>query len=128
MLGTVWARGCIRMCVAAATACCLLAIAPGCERRSYSQDTPDDVIASAVEMIKNGDTDRLGDLVYADTPEMRMFLDRLGALFGSMQGLAAACQEKFPQELAAMREEAAKRAAEGKGNGLLSALMTAGNN
>jgi hypothetical protein len=100
-----------------------VAMAGGCgKKRAYSQATPDDVIRSAVEMVKNKDTKQLGDLVYADSPEMRIFLDRLGDLFGHMQSLAGEVEKRFPKEMAEMRERAAKAAAEGKADPLLSAL------
>lgn len=99
----------------------------GCERkRGYRQDTPDDVIQSAVEMVKNGDTQRLGDLIYADSPEMRFFLNRLGELFGHMQKLAGAAGQRFPEEMAALKAKAAKAAAEGKADPLLSAVSAMG--
>lgn len=98
----------------------------GCGRRpTYSQATPDDVIRSAVAMVKNGDTARLGDLIYADSPEMRVFLDRLGQLFGRMQKLATAVEKRFPAEMAALKEQAAKAAAEGKPDSLLAAVSAA---
>lgn len=97
----------------------------GCERkRTYSQARPDDVIRSAVEMVKNKDTKRLGELVYADTPEMRFFLDRLGDLFGRMQVLAAAVEKRFPAEMAEMKQRAADAAAAGKVDPLLAALSS----
>lgn len=99
-----------------------------CERKqaTYRQDTPDDVIQSAVEMVKNGDTRRLGDLIYADSPEMRVFLTRLGDLFGHMQKLAGAAGKKFPDELVALKAKAAQAAAEGKADPLLSAVSAMG--
>lgn len=97
-----------------------------CGRRpTYSQATPDDVIRSAVDMVRNGDTARLGDLIYADSPEMRVCLDRLGVLFGRMQMLARAVEERFPAEMAAMKEQAARAAAEGKPDSLLAAISSA---
>lgn len=97
----------------------------GCNRkRTYSQATPDDVIRSAVEMVKNKDTKRLGDLVYADTPEMRFFLDRLGELFGRMQVLAAAVEKRFPAEMAELKQKAADAAAAGKVDPLLAAISS----
>lgn len=98
----------------------------GCSRkRSYSQATPDDVVRSAVDMVKNGDTAELGDLVYADSPEMRVFLNRLGDLFGHMQVLAKAVEKQFPLEMAELKEKAAKAAAEGKPDSLLGAIASA---
>jgi len=103
-----------------------LACLAGCERRKdYSQDTPNDVIRSAVEMVRDGQTQRLPDLIAADNDEMRRMLDRLGVLFGNMQKLAAAAQERFPDDMAKIRAQAEKEAAEGGANPILSALSSA---
>lgn len=103
-----------------------LASLVGCERRKdYSQDTPNDVIRSAVEMVRDGQTQRLPDLIAADNDEMRRMLDRLGVLFGNMQKLAAAAQERFPEDMARIRAQAEKEAAEGGANPILSALSSA---
>lgn len=97
----------------------------GCERkRTYRQETPDDVIQSALEMVKAGDTERLSDLVYADSPEMRALLNRLGVLFGHMQELARAAEARFPEEMAALKAKAAQAAAEGRPDPLLGALAS----
>ena len=67
----------------------VLGLAAGCDRPTvYSQETPDDVIRSAAEMIRNGETQRLPDLIAADNDEMRRMLNRLGVLFGNMQQLS----------------------------------------
>lgn len=101
----------------------VLGLAAGCDRPTvYSQETPDDVIRSAAEMIRNGETQRLPDLIAADNDEMRRMLNRLGVLFGNMQQLAKSSQERFPDEMAKIRAEAERRAAAGEGNPILSAL------
>lgn len=105
-----------------------LAFSPGAgcgRKRSYSQSTPDDVVRSAVEMVKNGDTKQLGQLIYADSAEMRIFLDRLGDLFGHMQLLAAAVDQKFPAEMEELKRKAAEAVAQGKADPLLSAVAGA---
>lgn len=100
-------------------------VVAGCERKQeYPQGTPDEVIASAVEMVKRGETSRLTGLVYADSPEMRVVLDRLGRLLENMQGLSAAARERFPEEFAKMRAEAEAAAASGKSTTLLGTLMS----
>lgn len=73
---------------------------------SYKQETPAEVIASAMEMIKTGRADKLPTLVYADSPEMRGVLNRLGGLFGAMQELAGAMAQRFPAEIAKYKAEA----------------------
>jgi len=102
-----------------------LACLGGCDRpQSYSQDTPNEVISSAVQMIREGQTQRLPDLIAADNDEMRRMLDRLGVLFGNMQKLAVAAQERFPEDMAKIKAEAEKAAASGEANPLLEALRS----
>lgn len=99
----------------------------GCDRpKKYSQETPDDVLRSAAEMIRDGQTQRLPDLIHADNEQMRRMLDQLGRLFGNMQKLAAAAQQRFPDDMAKMKEEAERRAASGAANPLLAGLMGEG--
>lgn len=112
---TTWIAGVLW--IAAAAMLC------GCSReKEYSQDTPDDVLRSAVAMIQDGQTQRLPDLIAADNDEMRRMLDRLGVLFGNMQELAAAAQERFPEDLAKIKAAAQ---ADG-GNSILDALRSGG--
>ncbi len=85
----------------------------GCERKpTYSQKTPDDVVASAVKMVKNNDAKHLADLFYAEGPEMRSVLNRLGSLFEKLQLLAAQVQQRMPDEVAALKAQAMDSAAE----------------
>lgn len=85
----------------------------GCERKpNYSQKTPDDVVASAVKMVKANDARRLADLVYAEGPEMRAVLNRLGSLFEKLQLLAAQIQLRMPQEVAQLKAEGIDAATE----------------
>ena len=98
-----------------------------CNRpKQYSQETPDDVLRSAVEMIRDGQTQRLPDLIHADNEQMRRMLDQLGRLFGNMQKLAVATQQRFPDEMAKMKAEAERRAASGAQNPLLAQLAGSG--
>lgn len=86
----------------------------GVGKRSYSQATPDDVIKSAVLMVKNGDARLLPDLVYAENEEMRGTLKRLGILLGHVQKLAGAIKEKFPADMERYKKEAEAALASGK--------------
>lgn len=104
----------------------LAVVLPGMRRNvAYSQGTPDDVIQSAVAMIKNGDAHRLGDLVYADSKEMRDALSKLGELFKHMQQLSKAVEQRFPEDIARMKQRAAEAAAEGKPDSLIALLQQA---
>lgn len=97
---------------------------PG-SKREYAASTPDDLIASAFEAIERGETDRLSDFVYAPTPEFRAALDRLGGLLGSLSDLAAALNERFPADVAKLKEEAARGGGPGLGS-LLGAVTGGG--
>jgi len=98
--------------------------AGGCSRRPrYSQETPDDVIKSAVAMIKNGDTRKLASLIYADSPEMRGVLNQFGRMLESMQKLSVASAQRFPAEFAKLQEDAAAAAEDPKNKTLIASMM-----
>jgi hypothetical protein len=101
------------------------ALLGACDRGpiGYDQSTPDNVVKSAVQMVKDNQARSLSTLIYAESPDMRATLTRLGKLFENMQKLSKAAQERFPDEFAKLREDAQKAAADGKPNALLSAIM-----
>lgn len=88
----------------------------------YSQGSPDDLVASAVSMVKNGDAKLLTRLIYADNDEMRKSLNRLGVLLDHMQGLAKAINRQFPEDIARYRAEAEQAAKDGKTPAIMAAL------
>ncbi|HYE01837.1 MAG TPA: hypothetical protein VD963_01245 [Phycisphaerales bacterium] len=95
----------------------------GCEERpAYSQRSPDDVVRSAVSMVRDGQASQLSRLVLADSAPMRAVLDRLGVFLGNLQVLARALQERFPSEVAALRERARQAGASEQG-GLLASVF-----
>lgn len=94
-------------------------------RRTYSQATPDAVLESAMLMVKNGDARLLTKLIYADSPEMRQTLNRLGLLLQNMQGLAGEIQRSFPEEIAAYRAKTEQELKEGKTPAFLAAISGA---
>lgn len=96
--------------IALLAAAALVALAPACTR--YDQSTPEAVIVAAKEMVKDGHAERLPDLVYAESKDMRDLLSRLGGVLGTLQDLARDVQVAFPEEIEAYKrqaEEAAKR-------------------
>ncbi len=95
----------------------------GVGKRYYSQATPDDVVKSAVLMVKNGDARLLPDLIYADNEEMRGSLKRLGVLLGHMQNLAGAIRKKFPEDIERYRKDAEDAIANGKPPAALAGLV-----
>lgn len=92
-------------------------------RPSYSQSTPDDVLKTAVAMIKNGDTQRLTDLLYADSPEMRSVLNQLGKLLASMQRLSVSSAKRFPAEFQKLQDDALKAAEDPKNKSLVGQIF-----
>lgn len=118
--GWVWA--------AVLALCCLFVGACGKPPQKYDQSTPDNVIKSAVAMVKDNQARELSNLIYAESPDMRGTLTRLGKLFEGVQALSKTAQERFPEEFAKLREDALKAAADGKPSGLISAMLSSQNN
>ncbi len=98
-------------------------VIPCCGRSDeYSQSTPEDVLASVIAMVKNGEPGKLPRLIYADSREYRTVLNRLGTLLDSLQGLAVAMRERFPDDVKRLRDELVKA----DGQGLLGSLAGGG--
>ncbi len=99
----------------------------GCERkRTQRQGTPDDVVKSAVAMVKNNDAKQLSNLFYAGSPEERVLMDKLwGAVRAPAATFRAAAGKRWPEEYAKLQEEAMKSASE-KSPGLLMMLAQGG--
>lgn len=114
-------------CALAVLAAVVALNAGGCSRKKqYSQRTPEELIASAVQMIKDGKSQQLTDLVYADSPEMRAMLNNMGKLFGNMQSMSKAAQERFPEELAKLKDQAAQAIADGEATNFLNQMVSGG--
>lgn len=91
----------------AATLCVLALLLGGCKRpKTYPQSTPEETVQSAVEMVKDGQARQLSRLIYAESPEMRTVLDRLGVLFGNLQALSKAAAARWPDDLAKLQAKA----------------------
>lgn len=75
-------------------------------RVDYPQDTPERVLESAYQMLADERADHLPDLLYAESPEVRGVFNRLGRLLGNLQELATVIQQRFPEDVAAVREDA----------------------
>ena len=83
---------------------CVLAFTAGCDRGGdYAQPTPEDVFESARAMVQAGDHERLHELLWTDDPRERAVYLRLGRAFGALAELAAAVDEKFPEDVEALR-------------------------
>jgi hypothetical protein len=76
------------------------------------QSTPDETIATARAMLLAGEGERLHELVYANSDDMRMFLNRTGRMLGNLETLSTSIQTRWPEEVAKLKaraEEAAKK-------------------
>lgn len=84
----------------------------------YDQDTPQAVLASARQMVLDGRASHLTRLIYADSPQLRQWLDDIGVLLGSLQVLGQEVQRAFPEEVARLRAEAEEAARRGQASTL----------
>lgn len=101
----------------------LVAIVLGaCSSKDPDQGSPEATIASARAFVEAGTPERLPDLVYADTPEMRRLLNTAGRLLGNVDELAREVSATFPHEVAQIRERAAEDAKAGKASSLIGQL------
>lgn len=78
----------------------------GRSRIEYPRSTPEEALESAWAMVRDRNAERLSELLYSDSDEMRAVLARLGRLFGNLQALAAEINEAFPEEVAQLRANA----------------------
>ncbi|MGQ0629104.1 MAG: hypothetical protein ACT4PL_13525 [Phycisphaerales bacterium] len=90
---------------------------------TFKQETPDDVLRAAVEMVKMGRADQLPTLIYAESMEMRAVLNRLGGLTGSLQGLAGTIAGRFPGEVARYKAEAEEAAKSEKTRSVVDSIL-----
>lgn len=96
-----------------------------CERKpSYSQKSPEAVVETAVLMVKNGDVQLLTQLIYAESKEGRIVLQRTGQLFKSLSLLAKDLEAKFPGEVGELKAKAEQAAKDGKASGLIGELVS----
>lgn len=93
-------------------------------RAGYDQSTPEGVIKTARLMVEEGHADRLGELIYADSPEWRELYLRLGELLGEVQKLADSVREAMPEEVAQVQKDALEAAQEGRASNFIQQVMT----
>ncbi|MGD9690375.1 MAG: hypothetical protein AB7K52_13845 [Phycisphaerales bacterium] len=89
----------------------------------YERASADDLIKSAVAMIRNGEASRLVELFHVERVEAKTVLRRVGELLGSMQSLGGAVADRFPDEVARLRDEAVKKAGETNAAGSIAAAL-----
>lgn len=90
----------------------------------YDRSTPEETIAAAKQVVSEGRADRLGRFIYAENEDMRRLMNRFGVFLGNVQKLGNTVQEKFPDEIAAMRRAAEEAAARGETTNFFSQLAT----
>lgn len=83
-----------------------------------SADSPDALIDSAFAVVEAGRADLLADLLHAPSDDFRLVLDQAGLLLLDLQRFAALLAERYPGEIAEIREQAASG-----GGGALAALQ-----
>lgn len=88
--------------------------------KDYPRDTPGAVIESLFRALEAGEARLIPRFVHAETEEQRLVLAELSRLFGSLQTLATTIQERFPQDVARIRAQAAG------GRGFTGVLRAAG--
>ncbi|GJQ28147.1 MAG: hypothetical protein HBSAPP03_00310 [Phycisphaerae bacterium] len=95
----------------------------GCESKG-PRDTPEGTILALKETILEGRADRIGDFFYAEDPEMRKLMRRLGVFLGNVQKMGTSVQAKFPDEVAALKAQAEEAAKNGKATSFLSQMTS----
>lgn len=94
-----------------------------CSRDPYPQGTPEETLASAQLMVKNGEAEKLPRLIHADNPDMRRWLNTVGRLLGDVEALAKTINDKYPGEVAELRRKAEEAAKEGRATSLVGQLV-----
>ncbi len=107
-----------RTCLVAAAA---VAVLLGCEKK-LDRSSPEATIATARQLVEEGDARRLADLIYADTPQMRQVYSDLGVVMGHLQELGLAIRDAFPKEVEAMQARAEAAAKSGQATSLLAQI------
>lgn len=111
--------------ILSAAAIASLTALSGCGK-SYPQASPEALIASAQEMVQDGQAHKLVDLIYAENEPTRALYNRVGVLLGHLQILGAQIQEAYPEELEKLRKEAQAAAERGEVPNFLARLTQAG--
>lgn len=112
--------------VVLALALLLAIVLPACDRSpAYSQATPNDVIRSAAQMIKDNRADLLPNLLYAENDEMRRLYRAMGTFLKHTQELAQSLQAKFPEEVNKLKKQAEEAAKKGQATTLFGQIAQA---
>lgn len=96
----------------------------GCgEGVSPKQSTPEETMATARAFLTADEGERLHELVYATSPDMRQFLSRSGRMLGNLEKLSDVIQQKWPEDVARLQQRAEEAAKAGKPTGLLGQVV-----
>jgi len=101
----------------------VVAMLAGCSKE-YGRNTPEATITTARQMILNGDGKRLGELIYADNEDEARLMRRLGRMLGNLNELGDAIQERFPEDVAKLKERAEESAKSGKGGTMVNRVFS----
>ena len=83
------------------------------------QQTPDAAIDSVFMLVDQGKPGRIAELIAAPNDDVRVVVQRIGALLDGLHALSVAMQERFPAEVETLRADAAR----GRSGGGLGALL-----
>ncbi len=81
-----------------------LLLRPGLPSVPMNTDSPDALVDSAFAVVEAGRADLLADLIYAPDDDFRLVLDQFGLLLLDLQRLATLLAERYPDDIAALRE------------------------
>ncbi|MEZ6233068.1 MAG: hypothetical protein R3B68_02655 [Phycisphaerales bacterium] len=93
-------------------------------RAGYDQTTPEGVIKTARLMVEGGHAERLGELMYADSPEWRELYLRLGELLGDIQDLGESVARNMPEQVEEVKAETMAAAEQGRASNYLQQVLT----
>ncbi|MCB9841526.1 MAG: hypothetical protein H6809_07750 [Phycisphaeraceae bacterium] len=93
-------------------------------RAGYDQSTPEGVIKTARLMVEGGHAERLGELMYADSPEWRELYLRLGELLGDIQDLGESVAQHMPEQVEEVKAETMAAAEQGRASNYLQQVLT----
>lgn len=100
----------------------------GCGRREahveIRQNTPEEVLETARQMVEAERADLLPELIYAETLLMRDLYRQFGRLLREVHLLAGALDEAFPREVERLRREAAQAAESRESATMLGTVFT----
>lgn len=89
----------------------------------YDRSTPESTVAAMSAMIQSGDVDQLPSLIYAEDPRIRELLAEIGPILDRIESLARTINERFPTQVATIRDEVTAAAADRAGQAARSRNM-----